>query len=50
LRRALQAAQGIDAATVARDAEPGRIREAIFQARVNAVSAWRKHWQGGDQD
>lgn len=50
LRQALQAAQGIDAAAVARDADPGRIREAIFQARVNAVSAWREHGQGGDQD
>jgi tRNA nucleotidyltransferase (CCA-adding enzyme) len=50
LRQALQAAQGIDAAAVARDADPGRIRDAIVQARVAAVSAWRKRWQGGDQD
>ena len=49
LRQALQAAQGIDAALVARSADPGRIRTAIFQARVDAVSAWRKRWQGGDQ-
>ena len=49
LRQALQAAQGIDASAVARDADPGRIRAAIFQARVDAVSAWREHWQGGDQ-
>jgi len=37
LRQALQAAQGIDAAAVARDADPRRIREAIFKARVDAV-------------
>jgi tRNA nucleotidyltransferase (CCA-adding enzyme) len=41
LRQALQAAQSIDAAEVARNADPGRIREAIFQARTAAVSAWR---------
>jgi tRNA nucleotidyltransferase (CCA-adding enzyme) len=41
LRKALKAAQGIDAAAVARDADPRRIREAIFQARTEAVSAWR---------
>jgi len=41
LRQALQAAQGIDAAAVARSADAGRIREAIFQARTAAVSAWR---------
>ncbi len=34
LRQALQAAQAIDAAGVARSAEPARIREAIFQARA----------------
>lgn len=42
LRRALQAAQSIDAAGVARRAAPARIREAIFQARVEAVAAWRE--------
>jgi tRNA nucleotidyltransferase (CCA-adding enzyme) len=41
LRQALQAAQGIDAAEVARNADPARIREAIFQARTAAVAAWR---------
>ena len=41
LRQALQAAQAIDAAEVARNADPARIREAIFQARVAAVAAWR---------
>jgi tRNA nucleotidyltransferase (CCA-adding enzyme) len=41
LRQALQTAQGIDAAAVARSADAGRIREAIFQARTAAVSAWR---------
>jgi tRNA nucleotidyltransferase (CCA-adding enzyme) len=41
LRRALRAAQAVDAATVARSAEPSRIRTAIFQARVAAVAAAR---------
>jgi tRNA nucleotidyltransferase (CCA-adding enzyme) len=43
LRQALQAAQAIDAAEVARNADPARIREAIFQARTAAVAAWRDH-------
>jgi tRNA nucleotidyltransferase (CCA-adding enzyme) len=41
LRRALHAAQAIDAAAVARSVEPARIRDAIFQARAAAVTAWR---------
>jgi tRNA nucleotidyltransferase (CCA-adding enzyme) len=41
LRQALQAAQAIDAAEVARNADPARIREAIFQARATAVAGWR---------
>ena len=41
LRQALQAAQAIDAAEVARNADPARIREAIFQTRTAAVAAWR---------
>ena len=41
LKQALQAAQGIDAGEVAGRAEPARIREAVFQARVEAVAAWR---------
>jgi tRNA nucleotidyltransferase (CCA-adding enzyme) len=41
LRQALQAAQAIDAAGVARNADPARIREAIFQTRKAAVEAWR---------
>jgi len=41
LRQALQAAQTIDAAEVARQADPARIRDAIFQARTQAVAAWR---------
>ncbi len=41
LRQALQATQAIDAAEVARNADPARIREAIFQARATAVAAWR---------
>jgi tRNA nucleotidyltransferase (CCA-adding enzyme) len=41
LRQALMAAQAIDAAEVARSADPARIRQAIFQARSQAVAAWR---------
>jgi tRNA nucleotidyltransferase (CCA-adding enzyme) len=41
LRQALRAAQSIDAAEVARNAEPARIRDAIFQARTARVAAWR---------
>lgn len=45
LRQALAAAQGIDAGAVAKKAEPTRIREAVFQARAEAVSAWRQNWR-----
>ena len=41
LRQALDAAQAIDAAAVARTADPARIRDAIFQARTASVAAWR---------
>ena len=41
LREALRAAQAINAAEVARDAEPARIKEAITQARIAAVALWR---------
>lgn len=41
LRHALQAAQSIDAAEVALAAASGRVREAIFEARSQAVGAWR---------
>ncbi len=49
LRQALAAAQTIDAAAVARRADPAHIRAAIFQARAEAVAAWRdqqsaQHW------
>jgi tRNA nucleotidyltransferase (CCA-adding enzyme) len=50
LRQVLGAAQSIDAADVARRADPARVREAIFQARAQAVAAWRdrsagQHWE-----
>jgi tRNA nucleotidyltransferase (CCA-adding enzyme) len=41
LRQALRAASSIHAAEIARRAAPARIREAIFQARAEAVAAWR---------
>lgn len=46
LREALQIAQTINAAEVARNAKPTGIREAIFQARTQAVAAWRDHGAG----
>ncbi|MGB9130412.1 MAG: multifunctional CCA addition/repair protein [Thiobacillus sp.] len=48
LRQALQAALAIDAAGVARSADPARIREAIFQARAAAVAAWRDRLPKGN--
>lgn len=42
LRQALRAAKTVDAGAVARRADPARIREAVFQARAEAVSAWRR--------
>jgi tRNA nucleotidyltransferase (CCA-adding enzyme) len=50
LRQVLSAAQSIKAAEVARRADPARIREAIFQARAQAVAGWRtqsvaQHWE-----
>jgi tRNA nucleotidyltransferase (CCA-adding enzyme) len=45
LRQALRAAQAIDAGAVAQSVEPSRIREAVFQARAQAVAATRPHWE-----
>ena len=42
LQQALGAALSIDAGAVARTVDPGRIKEAIFQARVAAVVDWRQ--------
>jgi tRNA nucleotidyltransferase (CCA-adding enzyme) len=42
LQQALAAARGVDAGAVARSVAPNRIREAVFQARVAAVDAWRR--------
>lgn len=42
LKQALAAAQGVDAGAVARRVDPARIREAVFQARTEAVAAWRQ--------
>lgn len=44
-RQALIAAQGIDAGAIAKKSAPSRIRETIFQARTQAVSAWRESWR-----
>ena len=42
LRHALRAAQSIDAAEIALGAASGRVAEAIFEARSQAVAAWRQ--------
>ena len=42
LRQALRAAQTVDAGAVARRTEPTRIRDAVFQARAEAVANWRR--------
>ena len=43
LRQALEAAQSVDAGAVAKSVAPAHIREAVFQARAEAVAAWRRH-------
>lgn len=45
LRQALRAAQAVDAGAVAKRVAPAHIREAVFQARAEAVGALRPHWQ-----
>lgn len=42
LRQALKVAQGVDAGAVAKSVDPSHIREAVFQARAEAVAIWRK--------
>jgi tRNA nucleotidyltransferase (CCA-adding enzyme) len=42
LRQALRVVVAVDVGEVARRADPGNIREAVFQARVQAVSDWRR--------
>lgn len=42
LRDALAAARGVDAGAVARAAAPARIREAVFEARAQALAAWKQ--------
>lgn len=42
LRDALAVARGVDAGTVARAAEPARVREAVFEARAQALAAWKQ--------
>ena len=45
LKQALAAAQRIDAGAIAKKAAPARIKEAVFQARTEAVSSWRQDWR-----
>jgi tRNA nucleotidyltransferase (CCA-adding enzyme) len=42
LRQALRVLVATDAGEVARRADPAKIREAVFQARVQAVSDWKR--------
>ena len=42
LREALAVARGVDAGAVARVADPARVREAVFEARAQALAAWKR--------
>ncbi len=42
LQQALAAAREVDAGAIAREVGPEKIRQAVFQARVEAVDAWRR--------
>lgn len=42
LQQALTVAQSVDAGEVAKRVDPARIRESVFQARAEAIAAWRK--------
>ncbi len=42
LQQALALAQGVDAGEVAKRVDPARIKEAVFQARAEAIAAWRQ--------
>ena len=42
LREALAVARGVDAGAVARAANPARVREAVFEARAQALAAWKR--------
>lgn len=42
LRDALAVARGVDAGAVARATEPARVREAVFEARAQALAAWKQ--------
>lgn len=41
LRRALAAVQAVDAGAIAARVAPARIRDAVFQARVDALKVWK---------
>lgn len=42
LRAALAVARGVDAGAVARAAAPARLREAVFEARAQALAGWKR--------
>ncbi|HQS99221.1 MAG: multifunctional CCA tRNA nucleotidyl transferase/2'3'-cyclic phosphodiesterase/2'nucleotidase/phosphatase [Hydrogenophilales bacterium 16-64-46] len=44
LREALAVTRSVDAGAVARAADPARVREAVFEARTQALAAWKKAW------
>ena len=47
LRAALKVAQAVDAGAVARQcADPTKIRDRVYAARLAAIKAWRKNWAG----
>ena len=42
LREALEIARAVDAGAIARAADPARVREAVFEARAQALAVWKK--------
>lgn len=42
LRAALEIARAVDAGAIARAADPARVREAVFEARAQALAVWKK--------
>ena len=42
LREALEIARAVDAGAVARAADPARVREAVYEARAQALATWKR--------
>ena len=42
LREALEIARAVDAGAIARAADPARVREAVYEARAQALATWKR--------